>query len=108
MFGKDYKQIDKSMSEAIWFKKDGTFEKELYGSLKFKGKWLFSNDSLKLALGITEMNGTPMPGNDSFDNRFATDSILSLTNDTFIDAQLGYFGKQKIYGHDDIYYIREN
>ncbi len=107
-FDKDFHEIDKSMSDVIWFKKDGTFEKELYGNLKFKGEWLFSNDSSKLALEINEMNGTPMPGNDPFNNRFANDSILKLTNDTFIDARLAYFGNQKIYGHDDICYIRDN
>ena len=96
------------MSELIWFRNDGTFEKELYGNLKFKGKWLFSNDSSKPAFVITEMNGTSMSGNDSFDNRFANDSILRLTSDTFIDAHLAYFGEQRTYGHDDLYYVREN
>ena len=108
MFGKNYRQIDKPMSELILFKKDGTFEKELYGNLKFKGVWLFSDDSSKLALGITEMNETLLSGNEPFNNRFANDSILRLTNDTFVDARLAYFGEKKIYGHDDVYYIREN
>jgi hypothetical protein len=107
-FGKKYHEIDKAMSELIWFKKDGTFEKELYGSLNFKGKWLFSKDSSKLALALTEMNGTSISGPDSFDNRFANDSIITLTYDTFIDAQLKYYGEQKIYGHDDVYYLRED
>ncbi|MBX7155731.1 MAG: hypothetical protein U0Y96_16345 [Candidatus Kapaibacterium sp.] len=107
-FGKDYKAIDKSMSELIWFKQDGTFDKELYGSMKFKGKWLFSKDSTKLALAITEMNGMAMPGQDLFDNKYANDSLIKLTKDTLIDGQLKYFGKEKTYGHDDIYYVREN
>ena len=107
-FGKDYHEIDKSMSEVIWFKKDGTYENELYGNLKFKGEWLFSDDSSKLALGISEMNGTPISENQPFNYRYANDSILILTNDTFIDARLAYFGNQEIYGHDDVYYIREN
>ncbi len=107
-YGKSYKAIDKSMSELISFKLDGTFEKELYGRLHFKGRWLFSNDSSKLAIGIYEMNGKILIGNEiPFHNKFANDSIIKLTKDTLIDGQLKYYGAEKRYGHDDVYYLRE-
>jgi len=107
-YGKEYRSIDKKMSESIWFKRDGTFIKELYGQLTFKGQWLLSNDSTKIAFRITQMNGTPFGEGEPFDNKFANDSIIKLTKDTLIDGQLKYFGVEKIYGHDDIYYVREN
>ena len=106
-FGKNYHQVDKSMSELISFDENGTFEKELYGTLKFKGKWLFSNDSTKLALGITEMNGNPLLDTARFGNKYANDTLIRLTKDTLIDGHLSYFGNNKIYGHDDYYYVRE-
>lgn len=106
-FNKDFKLVDKSLAETIIFKSDGTFEKELYGSLHFNGLWLFNNDSTKLAMTLTDMNGTKMPSTEPFTNKYANDSIIKLTQDTLIDGQLQYFGANKIYGHDDIYYVRE-
>ena len=106
-FGEEFKLVDKSLAEIIIFKNDGTFEKELYGSLHFKGLWLYNNDSTKLALTLTEMNETKMPSDAAFNNKYANDSIIKLTQDTLIDGQLQYFGQQKIHGHTDIYYVRE-
>ena len=106
-FNKEFKPIDKRGAETITFYNDGTFEKELYGTLHFKGHWLFSNDSTKLAFSITEMNGAAMKNNEPLTNKYATDSIIKLTKDTLIDGHLGYFGEKQIYGHDDIYYVRE-
>ncbi|HEX4375107.1 MAG TPA: hypothetical protein VHZ50_17510 [Puia sp.] len=105
-FGKEFKTVNK-LDEIIVFKNNGTFEKELYGNLHFKGIWLFSHDSTKLAMTLTEMNGTTMTNNHSLNTDYATDSIIKLTKDTLIDGHLGYFGVEKIYGHDDIYYISE-
>jgi hypothetical protein len=105
-FDKDYKPIDRSMSETIIVKKDGTYEKELHATLKFKGKWKFSNDSSKLAFSITEMNGT-VTSNLSIENTKPTDSLIRLTIDTLIIGRLAYYGVHKIYGHDDWYYTRE-
>lgn len=107
-FSENYKDVDKSMAEIIRFKPDGTYDKDLYGSLHFKGQWLFSNDSSRIALRITVINGRVLPGNDSFNNEHATDSIIKLTQDTLIIGQLKYFGPGKIYGHDDVYYLRED
>jgi len=106
-FSENYKAVDKSMAEIIRFKQDGTYDKDLYGSLHFKGQWLFSNDSSRIALRITEINGRVLPGNDSFNNEHATDSIIKLTQDTLIIGQLKYFGPGKKYGHDDVYYLSE-
>ncbi len=40
LFGKTYHRIDKSQSELVEFNKDGTYEKLVYGNLRFKGRWL--------------------------------------------------------------------
>jgi hypothetical protein len=37
-FGRDYKSIDKSISETITINKDGTFEQDVYGTIHFKGQ----------------------------------------------------------------------
>jgi len=106
IFGQDYKSLDRSMAEVLALKKDGSFEKEVYGQLRLKGVWKFNIDSSKLAFSMTEMNGTTikdMPLNDIN----PTDSIIKLTSDTVIIGSLGYYGKQRLYGHDDRYYIRE-
>ena len=68
---------------------------------------MFSNDSSRLALRITEINGRVMPGIDSFTNEHATDSIIKLAHDTLIIGQLKYVGPDKKYGHDDVFYLRE-
>jgi hypothetical protein len=105
-FGKDYNPVDKSMTEIIEFKKDGTYEEELYGNIQFKGKWKFSNDSTKLGFEVTEMNGTAMHDLSLADSK-PIDSIIKLTKDTLIYGSLGFYGKNQLYGHDDWYFVRE-
>jgi hypothetical protein len=36
-----------------------------------------------------------------------TDSIIKLTGDTLIYGSLSFYGQQRIYGHDDWYFVRE-
>jgi hypothetical protein len=105
-FNKEYKSVSSPMSELIVFKPDGTFDKELYGQLKFKGNWAFNATDSKFALAITEMNGQALPGQ-ALDMTHLTDSIAKLTKDTLIWASLAYYGAKKIYGHDDRYFVRE-
>ncbi|WP_295654448.1 hypothetical protein [uncultured Mucilaginibacter sp.] len=105
-FGKELNPVQKSLSDALFFRNDGTFEKEMYGQLKFKGKWAFNTDSSKLDMAITEMNGQALAGM-ALGESHPTDSIMRLTKDTLIIAKLAYFGPKNIYGHDDWYYVKE-
>jgi len=105
-FGKDYQPVYKSMSEIIEFKYDGTYEEDLYGNVKIKGKWKFSIDSTKLAFEVTEIDGTAMHDLSLTDSK-PVDSIIKLTKDTLIYGSLGFHGVNKLYGHDDRYFVRE-
>jgi hypothetical protein len=105
-FGKPYQAISPSMAETILFKKDGTYDEVLYGQMKLKGKWKFDKSGSKLAFQITEMNGAEMKDME-LDAKHPTDSIMKLTKDTLIYAQLKYYGPNKIYGHDDMYFVRQ-
>ena len=104
--GKEYKTVDNGMSQTIIIKADGTFDEELYGTMKVKGQWKFSKDSAKLAFGVTEMDGNTMEG--LAPDTKPTDSIIKLTADTLVYGSVKYFGKQKIYMHDDMYFVREH
>ena len=107
MFHKDYMPTKSKEDEVMTVQKNGTYEKILYGQLKMEGNWKFTSDSTKLLFSLSSMNGAPvkdMP----MDKAKATDSILRLTADTLIIAQLAYFGPKQEYGHDDVYYTREH
>jgi len=104
VFGREYKSVDKRSAEILTFHKDGTLEKELYGNLKFKGLWKFSEDSSKLAIELTELNGNPMGGL-PLNEMKPTDSILKLTRDTLIIGMLAQYGELRIHGHDDRYFV---
>ncbi len=96
------------LGEIITLGKHGLYTKKLYGTLDFRGKWLYNNDSTKFVIMVDYMNGQKLNGQDDFlDTKYATDSIIMLTNDSLIIGMLAYFGSEKIYGHDDWYYIRE-
>lgn len=101
----DYKPLEASMAEILSLKNDGTFEKNLYGSLKFTGKWKFNSDSTKLSFAMQTMNGQPL-ADMSLDKVKPTDSIIKLNADTLIIGSLKYIGSQSTYVHDDRYYVR--
>jgi hypothetical protein len=104
-FNESYKSLNSSLSETLEIRKDGTYEKHLYGNMLSGGNWKMNNDSTKLAFAQSSMNGVALPDY-SFDDVKFTDSIIKLTTDTFIYRSLGYYGQQKLYGHNDTYYIR--
>lgn len=105
-FGQEYKAVDLAMSEMISINKNGSYVKVLYGSLEIKGQWKFNSDSTKLAFTVAEFNGVMTP-NLSPGDANPTDSIIKLTTDTLIYGALTYYGEDKIYGHDDWYFVRE-
>jgi hypothetical protein len=106
-FKKDLKPINQANSESLTFMSDGTYDKLLYGQLKIKGAWGFTQDSSKLLFNITSMNGASMAAT-PLDPLYPTDSIIMLTPDTLIIARLAYYGEKKEYGHDDWYYTKQD
>jgi hypothetical protein len=104
-FNQKYTSLNSSLSEILLIKNNGTYEKHLYGNMLFTGKWKMNSDSTKIAFALTTMNGTDLPNLPLEDTKF-TDSIIKLTADTFICGSLSYYGQQKIYGHNDTYYVR--
>ena|SRR5580692_10965101 len=105
-FQKEFRPIQSQQGEVLSFHSDGTYEQLLYGRLSINGVWKFSDDSIKLAFAITSMNGSPLKSL-PLENTTPTDSLVRLTTDTLIYARLAYYGPEKVYGHDDWYYVRE-
>jgi hypothetical protein len=104
-FSKEYKPANVGQGENLTFHANGTYEKVLYGQLKLKGDWSFRVDSTKLEFTVDSMNGTKMPST-PLGTFKPTDSIAKLTTDTLIIARLAYYGPDRVYGHDDWYYVR--
>lgn len=105
-FHKAYKPIDPSMAEVITFKKDGTYDKVLYGQMSIKGDWQFDPDSTKIKMAVTSINGARVGGM-TIDQSKPTDTLLRLTRDTLVYGTLAYYGKSSEYGHDDLYFVAE-
>lgn len=97
------KLVDKEVGKRIEFKKNGTFEEIMY-NLKGKGLWEFSDDSAKFGLKIIEYNGMNVSSSLPIVKNIL---IIKLTKDTLIYGTEAYYGKEKVYGHDDWYFIRE-
>jgi hypothetical protein len=85
------------------FKKDGTYIEEMY-CLKSSGYWDFNADSTKLGIQLTEFNGQTI-GKKSAPT-FRT-LIIKLTQDTLVYGQEAYYGNDRVYGHDDWYFVRK-
>jgi len=105
-FHKEYKPIHPSMAEVITFKNDGTYDKVLYGQMSIKGDWRFDQDSTKLNMAVTTVNGARVGGMTIKESK-PIDTILRLTKDTLVLGTLAYYGASKEYGHDDLYYVAE-
>jgi len=85
------------------FNEDGSYQEEMF-SLKSKGIWQFTADSTMLKIGLTEMNGMQLKGL-SFEDSKPTNRILKLTTDSLIIGMEAYYGPEKIFGHDDWYFV---
>jgi len=103
---KEYKPIHPSMAEVITFKKDGSYDKVLYGQTSIKGDWRFDQGSTKLNMAVATINGARMGGTTIKESK-PTDTILRLTRDTLVLGTLAYYGESKEYGHDDLYFVAE-
>jgi hypothetical protein len=91
--------------ELLTFGKDGNYEEILYGKMKIVGKWKFAEDSVKLGFAVTSINGATMPGM-TLDESKPTDSLVKLTADTLIYAEISYAGPKMEYQHNDKYFVR--
>lgn len=97
------KSVDKEMGKRIQFKKDGTFEEIMY-NLKGKGLWEFNEDSTKFGLKMTDYNGMNVSNSLPIAKNIL---IIKLTADTLVYGTEAYYGKEKKYGHEDWYFIKE-
>lgn len=91
------------MGKRIQFKKDGTFEEIMY-NLKGKGLWEFNEDSTKFGLKMTDYNGMNVSNSLPIAKNIL---IIKLTADTLVYGTEAYYGKEKKYGHEDWYFIKE-
>ena len=85
------------------FKTDGTYIEDMY-CLKSNGYWEFNNDSTKLGVQLTEFNGQVI-GKKSTPT-FRT-LVIKLTPDTLVYGLEAYYGNERVYGHDDWYFVRK-
>ena len=102
-FNQSYKSVVTQMAKVMKFYKDGTYE-EIMFSLKAKKVWEFNNDSTMINFAMTEFNGTPTKDMSLKDSK-PTDRILKLSKDSLIIGMESYHGPQKIFGHDDWYFV---
>ena len=102
-FQKEYSSVDPQMAKIMQFNEDGSYQEEMF-SLKSKGIWQFTADSTMLKIGLTEMNGMQLKGL-SFEDSKPTNRILKLTTDSLIIGMEAYYGPEKIFGHDDWYFV---
>lgn len=102
------KKIDNSLAKECYFHTDGSYEESsYYGNLKISGHWFINSDQSKLELTMEEMNGKHIQ---SFRDttRHYNLIILKLTKDTLIYGMEAYYGTNKVYGHDDWYFVRKD
>ena len=101
------KLIDKSMAKECEFREDGYYQETMYnGKMKISGKWFFNTDQTKMDYTMTEMNGQKLPEFPGAEEHIHK-IILKLTADTLIYGSEAYYGKDRVYGHDDWYFVRE-
>ncbi len=98
------KIVSGQMSKVMTLKQDGTYEEEMF-ALKSSGKWVLNQEQTKIGIIINSINGETYNNQDTFLNN--TDKvILKLTSDTLIFGAEAYYGPDKIYGHDDWYFVK--
>jgi hypothetical protein len=105
-FSRAYNPVSTEMAKVMEFRSDGSYQEQMF-MLESKGQWKFNADSSKFVISLTELNGQPTKDM-SLDDKIATDLIIRLTSDTLIVGEEGYFGPEKIYGHDDWYFVPIN
>ena len=87
------------------FNKNGNYFEDMY-CLKSYGNWTFNIDSTKFDYIYTEFMGQKIK-KESSETHYYNHIIIKLTSDTLIYGNEGYYGNNKIYGHDDWYFIKK-
>jgi hypothetical protein len=99
------KVLEDCSSKKITFEENGSYVEDMY-CLKSSGQWYFNKDMTKLGFKLDTFNGMKLPtSNDS--TKRTNIIILKLTQDTLIYGTEGYYGKDRAYGHDDWYFVRQ-
>jgi hypothetical protein len=105
----DSKELKKTDEECankkITFEKNGSYKEEMY-CLKSTGQWYFNSDQTKIGFTLETFNGMKSPPSNS-QKKYTNTIILKLTKDTLIYGHEGYFGNDRIYGHNDWYFVRQ-
>lgn len=91
-------------SKTMTFREDGHYEEEMY-CLKSTGKWYFNNDQTKFDFTLETFNGMAIPAFSDTTKR-TNKLIIKLSQDTLIYGMEAYYGNERIYGHDDSYFVR--
>jgi len=85
------------------FNRNGNYSEDMF-CLKELGKWTFNSDSTKLGFKTTEFMGQKLTDNSAI--KSFTTIIIRLTADTLIYGHEGYYGNERVYGHDDWYFVK--
>jgi hypothetical protein len=102
------KAIDNSMAKECDFHSDGSYEESSYNNtLKISGHWFTNPDQSKIGFTYEQMNGQKLPVFPDTTKRYNM-VIIKLTKDTLIYGQEAYYGKDKVYGHSDWYFVRKD
>jgi hypothetical protein len=103
--------VDKSMTDDITFKPDGTYSELTYGGqMKTAGYWYINDDETKMEFMVLNLNGTDVPPFPEKTRHFNV-IILKITADTLIYGHEFYTSKNngpQVYDHSDLYFIRKN
>ena len=86
------------------FSSDGKYVEDMF-CLKGIGNWAFNADSTKFDFSFTEYMGKKI-GNQS-PIKYFNKLIIKLTPDTLIYGSEAYYGNERIYGHDDWYFVKK-
>jgi len=98
---------DKSMAKNVTFKPDGTYEEVTYNNtLKIEGEWFLNPEQTKMEFTVTNLNGQKMPPFPETTRHYNI-IILKLTADTLVYGREAYYGNKQVYGHDDLYFVRQ-
>lgn len=92
------------MSKTISFQEDKTYEEELFCT-KSSGFWYLNDDKTKLGFTLNKYNGQVLPVPKE-SKKYTNILIIKLTRDTLVYGSEGYYGNERIYGHDDWYFVK--
>jgi hypothetical protein len=100
--------VNKSMAKETIFKADGTYEDAIYNNqFKTTGNWFLNDSETKMEFTLSSINGKDVPPFPE-KSRYYNIIILKLNADTLIYGNEFYRGKDMIYDHFDLYFVRKD